>query len=70
MTKLQLPFTLSAPLDGAGLSRLAGLYEIYGILRINAEPGSRNLTVEYDATRFTSKDIAAVLAHAGIPVTA
>ena len=70
MTKIQLPFTLSAPLDGAGLSRLAGLYEIYGILRINAEPGSDKLIVEYDATRFSSKDIAAFLAHAGIPLAA
>ncbi len=69
MTKVQLPFTLSAPLDGAGLNRIANLYEIYGILRINAEPGAWKLTVEYDATRFTPKDIAAVLAQAGIPLT-
>ena len=52
MTKVQLPFTLSVPLDGVGLSRIADLYEIYGILRISAEPGERKLTVEYDATRF------------------
>lgn len=70
MTKVQLPFTLSAPLGGADLSRIAGLYEIYGILRISAEPGSSKLTVEYDATRFTAKDIAAVLTHAGIPLAA
>jgi allophanate hydrolase subunit 1 len=68
MTKVQLPFTLSVPLDGASLSRIADLYEIYGILRINAEPGERTLTVEYDATRFTPKEIAAVLTQAGIPL--
>jgi hypothetical protein len=68
MTKVQLAFTLSAPLDGASLSRIANLYEIYGILRISAELGGRKLTVEYDATRFTPKEIEAVLAQAGIPL--
>ena len=68
MTRVQLPFTLSAPLDAAGLSRIADLYEIYGILRISAMPGEKKLTVEYDATRFTPQEIAAVLAQAGIPL--
>jgi len=68
MTKVQVPFNLSVALDGADLSRISGLYEIYGILRISAEPGERKLTVEYDATRFTPKDIAAILSQAGIPL--
>jgi hypothetical protein len=68
MTKVQLPFTLNTPLDEAALSRLADVYEIYGILRINVEPGGQRLAVEYDATRLTPKDVEAILAKAGVPV--
>jgi hypothetical protein len=68
MTKVQLPFTLTAPLDEATLNRLADVYEVYGILRINVEPGSQGLSVEYDATRLTPKDVEAVLAQAGVPL--
>ena len=68
MTKVQLPFSLTTPLDQATMHRLADVYEIYGILRINAEPGAQTLTVEYDATRLTPKDVEAVLARAGVPL--
>ena len=69
MTKVQLPFSLAAPLDEATLNNLANVYEIYGILRVTAEPGGQKLTVEYDATRLTPKDVEAVLARAGVPLT-
>jgi len=68
MTKVQLPFALAAPLDEATMNQLPAVYEIYGILRINVEPGGQKLTVEYDATRLTPKDVEAVLAKAGVPL--
>ena len=68
MTKVQLPFALTAPLNEATLNQLPAVYEIYGILRINIEPGGEKLTVEYDATRLTPKDVEAVLAKAGVPL--
>ena len=68
MTKIELPFALSAPLDDQLLSRIADVHGIYGILRIRAEPGGTKLTVEYDATRFTPEDVKATLARAGIPL--
>ena len=68
MTKLQLPFDLSEPLDDASWNRLADVYKIYGILRICADPAGRKLTVEYDATRFSPNQVAAILAQAGIPL--
>ena len=68
MTKVQLPFALSAPLDDMSLNRLAAVYEIYGILRICAQPGEQKLTVEYDATRFSPQDVEAALARAGVPL--
>jgi len=68
MTKIQLPFSLSSPLDEELMNRLADVYQNYGILRIQVEPGGQKLTVEYDATRFSPKDVEAVLAQAGIPL--
>jgi hypothetical protein len=68
MTRIQLPFTLAAPLDEELLRRIDDVYQEYGILRISGEPGGRNLMVEYDATRFSPKDVEAVLARAGLPL--
>lgn len=68
MTKVQLPFALAAPLDEAAMNGIANLYEVYGILRIDVEPGGQKLTVEYDATRLGPKDVEAVLARAGVPL--
>ena len=68
MTKLQLSFPLSAPLDEELMNRVGDVYGTYGILHVRAEVGSNQLTVEYDATRFSSKDVEAVLARAGLPL--
>jgi len=68
MTKVQLPFALAAPLDEAVMDRLGNLYEVYGILRIGVEAGGQKLTVEYDATRLSPKDVEAELARAGVPL--
>jgi hypothetical protein len=68
MTKMQLSFDLVEPLDNERLMRIADLYKIYGILRVTVEPGGGKLTVEYDATRFNSREVAAVLAQSGLPL--
>ena len=68
MTKVQLPFTLAAPLDEAAMNRIGNLYEVYGILRIGVDSGGQRLTVEYDATRLSPKDVEAVLARVGVPL--
>ena len=68
MTKLQLTFTLSAPLDEQLMNRIGELYGTYGILRIRAEPGKEDLVVEYDGTRFSPKDVEAALARVGLPL--
>jgi len=68
MTKIQLPFTLSSPLNEEIMTRLADVYRTYGILRITAKTGAETLTVEYDATRFSPDDVEAALARAGVPL--
>lgn len=67
MTKIQLPFSLRRPLDDSEMNRIASLYGAYGILRIHVE--GTDLQVEYDATRFSPKDVEAALSRAGLPLT-
>jgi hypothetical protein len=66
MTKVQLPFALAAPLDEQAMSRIAGILSTYGIIHVQAKLGSEELTVEYDATRFSARDVKAVLGRAGL----
>jgi hypothetical protein len=68
MTKLQLSFPLLRPLDEDLMCRVGAVTSTYGILGVRAEPGSDRLTVEYDATRFSPRDVEAVLARAGLPL--
>jgi hypothetical protein len=68
MTKIQLPFTLSAPLDEKQMDRIADLYKTYGILRVNV--AGQELVVEYDASRLGPQDVRSVLARAGLPIAA
>jgi len=68
MTKVQLPFALSAPLNENQLGRIADLYGNYGILRVSIGPDGLKLLVEYDATRFNPEDVEAALARAGFPL--
>ena len=66
MTKVQLSFPLSTPLDETHMQRIADLHGTYGILKIH--PDSGGLRVEYDATRFGPRDVEAALARAGLPL--
>jgi hypothetical protein len=68
MTKVQLPFALSAPLNEQQIGRITDLYGNYGILRVSVDPDGRNLLVEYDATRFSPEDVEAALARSGFPL--
>ena len=65
MTKIQLAYSLSAPLGDTQIGRIPDLYGTYGILRIQLDPGGQSLNVEFDATRFSPKDVEAALSRAG-----
>jgi len=68
MTKVQLSFNLSEPVDEQLMKRIADVYGTYGVLRILAQPGEQKLTVEFDATRFSPAEVEAALARAGLPL--
>jgi hypothetical protein len=68
MTKTQIRFRLERPLDEQTMPRIASAHSIYGIMHIQVEPSTRELVVEYDASRLRTDDIGALLKSRGIPV--
>jgi len=68
MTKVDIHFDLEGPLDTPVLARIDTARAIYGMLRIEPEPASGRLEVEYDASRLTAADVEAALRRAGVPI--
>jgi len=68
MTRVQIHFRLQKPLDDAMLARLSDTSALYGIQKIQLNPGLDALMVEYDATRLRPAEVEHALAGAGIPV--
>jgi len=70
MTKIQIQFRLSRPLDEALLVRIADVHSVYGIQHVQVAPSLDRLTVEYDASRLRPAEVEAALEKAGIPLAA
>jgi len=69
MTKVDLNFDLSRPMGDDDLDAIARVHGVYGILRvILRQPGLDAVTVQWDASRLSSRDVEAALVRAGIPV--
>ena len=68
MTKLQLHYPLVRPLADADAGAIAGVHSWYGIMRVLPAPSGDQVTVEYDASRLSEKDVEAVLHRFGIPI--
>ena len=59
-------FYYGRPPGEAEVRALHEVREVYGIQRVRADDRSRAIHVEYDASRLTENDIAALLREAGI----
>jgi hypothetical protein len=68
MTKLQLQYPLVRPLNDADAGGVANVHSWYGILRVTPAAARDSVTVEYDASRLSEKDVEAVLHRFGIPI--
>ncbi len=68
MTFLEVTFELQRPLAPEQLRRLAEFANTYGLRRFRTDPRDRRLTLEYDASRLKSTEVAHVLRRAQIPV--
>jgi hypothetical protein len=70
MTKVTLHYDLTRPLNDADLDNIYNVHATYGMARVQVAPSLDKITVDYDASRLTRKDMEAVLARHAIPVRA
>ncbi len=73
MTKTQLHYHLSRPLDETLMNRVANAPRLFGMLRVqpvqSAGGALDELVVDYDASRLTLAQVDAALHRAGLPAT-
>jgi hypothetical protein len=68
MTKVQLEYPLVRPLADADAPAIANVHSWYGILRVKLSPDLDHVSVEYDASRLSEKDVEEVLHRFAIPI--
>lgn len=68
MTKVTLHYDLTRPLDDSDLENIARVHSVYGMSRVQVAPSLDKITVDYDASRLTRKDVEAELARHSIPL--
>lgn len=68
MTKVQLEYDLVRPLEDADASNVAKVHSWYGIQHVQLAPSLDKLSVEYDASRLSEKDVEMVLHRFGLPI--
>lgn len=70
MTKVTLHYDLERPLSGEELDNIANIHSTYGIVRVQVAPSLDRLTVDYDASRMTKRDVEATIHRFGLPLRA
>jgi hypothetical protein len=68
MTKVTLHYDLTRPLSEGDLDNIYNVHATYGMARVQLAPSLDKITVDYDASRLTRKDMEAVLARHDIPI--
>jgi hypothetical protein len=68
MTKVTLHFDLLRPLSDEDYTNIGAIHSVYGMARVASNASGDKLTVDYDASRLTPKDVHAVLARFGMPL--
>lgn len=69
MTKVTLHYDLERKLtDEEDYSHIAAIHSVYGMVRVQLAPSLDKITVDYDASRLSKKDMEATLGRYGIPL--
>lgn len=68
MTKVQLRYDLLRPLTDEDAQGIADVHSYYGILRVQVAPSLDAVTVDYDASRLTEKEVEAALHRFHVPI--
>jgi hypothetical protein len=66
MTLLDVVFKYGTPPGEREMAALNNAWEVYGVRKIKFDEKEHTIRVEYDATRLTEGEIAAILGRAGI----
>ncbi|MCX6595864.1 MAG: hypothetical protein NTV70_05810 [Acidobacteria bacterium] len=68
MTKVQVNFELTRPMDDAVMDAIAKATSIYGIHHVKLSSAMDRVTVEYDASRLRPAHVESRLEQLGIPL--
>jgi hypothetical protein len=68
MTKITRQFDLVRPVDDSDANAVAKANSVYGIVRLSIARTLDNVTVDYDASRLSEKDVEASLIGVGLPI--
>ena len=68
MTKVQIRFRLTGPLDDQMMARISAAHSVYGIMRVAVTESMQEILVDYDASRLRPEDVGAALKRGGISI--
>ena len=68
MTKIEVRYAFTAPLDDALLEAIDRARGTYGLSMLRLSPAMDELIVHYDASRLTLPDVDSALKRAGLPI--
>jgi copper chaperone CopZ len=69
MTKVTLHYDLERKLtEEEDYTHIAAIHGVYGMVRVQLAPSLDKITVDYDASRLSKKDMEATLGRYGIPL--
>lgn len=68
MTKVQLEYPLVRRLVDTDSQAIVRVHSWYGIMRVKLAPSLDHVSVEYDASRLSEKDVEEVLVRFAIPI--
>lgn len=68
MTKIQLRYKLVRPLTYEEADGISRAHAVYGIWYVRLDPKLDGVSVEYDASRLSEKDVESWLIRLGVPV--
>jgi hypothetical protein len=66
MTKVQLEYKLTRPIDDAIMDAIARAHGVYGLIRLSLAPSLDRIAVEYDASRLSPLEVETILHNLGI----
>lgn len=68
MTKVQLHYDLEMPITDDDAESIARVHSVYGIARVSVASTLDKITVDYDASRLSERDVEAALIRNGIRI--